>query len=250
MEVGDKLGGVGEGVCGFPRRFSVRKSEPTHLVAKSTGVDLRVEDLLDVHFLVSVDDGDRRRRSDAIWNVVETIAVEERDMEDVVNLHLRWEGETVGGEADLGSDGVGAEVLVIELLCAPPLGDDVARGEPKLVADLEFRSFRDVLVKVLRHSGRCVLEFLAHDLMKDLHAREGLGGRILGFGGVRRHGDVEARMVAVVGEERGLLCRRMYGVVVDVLAEGKERFPVVLLVVAVDAKVLLDRLVDAFRLTV
>ena len=72
-------------------------------------------------------------------------------------------------------------------------------------------------------------------------------GRTKGTG--YRHGD-RARMVAVVCEEGGLAGRCMDGVVVCELSKRKEILPVVLLVVAEGAQVLLEDLVDALGLAV
>ena len=57
-------------------------------------------------------------------------------------------------------------------------------------------------------------------------------------------------MVAVVGEERRLAGRAVGGVVVCEFRGREKLFPVVLLVVAEDAQVLLESLVDALGLAV
>lgn len=57
-------------------------------------------------------------------------------------------------------------------------------------------------------------------------------------------------MVALVSEERGYSSGSVRSIVVCKFSEGKEFRPVVLLVVAVDPKVLFKCLVHAFSLTV
>jgi hypothetical protein len=57
-------------------------------------------------------------------------------------------------------------------------------------------------------------------------------------------------MVAVVGEERSLAGRGVDGVVVSELGAGQELLPIVLLVVAKGAEILLKDLVDTLGLTV
>ena len=57
-------------------------------------------------------------------------------------------------------------------------------------------------------------------------------------------------MIALVGEERRNACSGIGSIVIGELREGEKRSPVVLLVVAVGANVLLEGLIDAFRLSI
>lgn len=62
--------------------------------------------------------------------------------------------------------------------------------------------------------------------------------------------DGDVRMIALVGEERRDTGGRVRSVVVGELREWEKTGPVVLLVVAVDAEILLQGLVDAFSLSI
>ena len=64
------------------------------------------------------------------------------------------------------------------------------------------------------------------------------------------HVDGELGMEAVIGIERGTIDRGLMSVVVCEFCERQEAYPIVLLVVAIDTKVLFDGLVHSFGLTV
>ena len=81
--------------------------------------------------------------------------------------------------------------------------------------------------------------FQAHDI--------GLGG---GGGEVTIRVDGEVGVIALIGEEGGYACGSTRRVVVGEFRKRKEFRPIVLLVVAVDLKVLLECLVGTLGLTI
>ena len=84
--------------------------------------------------------------------------------------------------------------------------------------------------------------------MKFIQVRDvGLGG---GGGEVAIGVDGEVGVIAFIGEEGGYACGSTRLIVVGELRERKEFQPIVLLVVAVDPKVLLECLVDTLGLTI
>jgi hypothetical protein len=62
--------------------------------------------------------------------------------------------------------------------------------------------------------------------------------------------DSDVRVIAFVGKEWGCSRRCAWSIVVSEFSEGKERGPVILLVVAENPEVLLEGLIKSFSLTV
>lgn len=175
-------------------------------------------------------------------------AFEETDVEDRMDLHGRRELESKSRPADLFRDGERAEALVVELVAGSGCLD-VTSEEPHLVAFLEPRGFPDLAVVEIGLGCRGISKVRGKVLVD---VTEGLGqsfdrwvGRLAGVDGGWKRG-----MVAVVGDERCLAGRCVGGVVICEFREREQLLPIVLLVVAEYPQILLQDLVDSFRLAV
>jgi hypothetical protein len=187
---------------------------------------------------------------DTAGDVVVKHRLEERDMEHRVNTHGRRELEAVGGLADLLHNVERAEALVIQLV-ARAGGLDVATEQPHLVTFFEVGGLLPLLVVESSLRGRGVGDVereLGLDVAKPLD--QIVGGRVgrLGVAGV--DGGDGVGMVAAVCKERGLVGRGVNSVVIGELGERKEFLPVVLLVAAEHAQILLEDLVYALCLAI
>src|SRR5882724_3088419 len=126
-------------------------------------------------------------------------------------------------------------------------GSDVLCIEPDCVPDLEWRD---------RQASQCgvdliLLEGTRYLVMKiQMELLEICRDLVSSVRHNRFEGNLELRMEALVGEERGNHGCRVRCVVVCKLGQGKEVNPIVLLVVDVHPKILLQDLVHLFSLAI
>ena len=167
-------------------------------------------------------------------------------MEDWVDPKVRRETETISASANGFDDFEGSEVRIIELLTRT-IGLDVGLSEPNFVAWAELDGVLAMLVRIVLVGCLSLREIRLTELMNLLKLLgEVLGGR----GGHSGDSAGETRVVSEVGEERRDLGGRGSGVVVGKLGHRKELYPVVLVEIDKDSKVLLQNGVDSFCLSI
>ena len=147
----------------------------------------------------------------------------------------------------LSDNGKWSEVFVREF-CGGSVRTEIFGLHVHLVANLEIRSWTSFCV------SRALIAFLSFSHLRSEEFVElvqvGDKGLRCGGGEVAIGIDGEVRMVALVGEERRYSSGSTRSVVVREFGEREEFCPVVLLIVAVNPEVLLERLISAFCLTI
>ena len=183
-----------------------------------------------------------------IGDGVGVVGFEEGDVEDrMKETHSVRELESECMARDFMGDGERTETFVVKLL-GRAFGRDVLSIQPDEVADFEVGSGESATV------GRdLVLGLGDFDLVSAIGVEVGEGfgevvGSRVGDRDIEREGG--ARIITIVGKERGDLSRRVRGIVVGELGDGEEVCPVVLLIVGVHPEVGLQCLVRALGLAV
>jgi hypothetical protein len=167
-------------------------------------------------------------------------------MENRMDSKVRRETETIGAGANGFDDLEGSEVRVIQLL-ARTIGLDVGLFEPNFVAWVELDGVLSMLVRIMFVGCLSLCEIRPTELMNLLK----LLGEVFGSrGGHSGDSAGETRVVPEVGEERRDLGGRGSGVVVGKLGHRKKLYPVVLVEIDKDSKVLFQNGVDSLGLSI
>lgn len=227
-------------------------AKPAYAEAKRTGaeatIDLRGENFGDFELDFVVDNYRRRWILLATRESVGNMRFELRDVENWMYFskvvgELYREGLRTGLSEDLE----GTEKTRSEFTSGLS-GLDVLGVDEDEVVDLEVRRWSSAFVRGFGIPILSVSDLLFERglQLKDVNGEvAGATGRDVALGENRDDG-----VVTLVGEERRNAGRVVRGVVVREFGERKKFGPVVLLIGAVDAKVLLEGLVDALDLTV
>ena len=155
--------------------------------------------------------------------------------------------EFVGERGDFAGNRERAKSTVVKLVRGTG-GFDVTTKEPHKLIRLVLGLFGNTFVVVVGLDLLCMLEFcskfgmdMLETLSKIMSSRDCVSFSDLGF---------ERRMISKVGEEGSLFGGGVLCIVEGELGDWKVVYPVVLLVIDVNAEILLEYLVDALRLAI
>lgn len=211
-------------------------------------VELGVNDLFDLEMLFAVDLYRRWWRDFSTGEGIPEVGFELRNMENWVNLgQIFWKSHLERGSARFSNNLVRTDVRLRELR-SWTLGLDVLGGNEHLIADFDVRMLNAFPVRRFLVSTLCRPDLVPEELVEFVEIDHEVASVCVG--------DVEFRMdgqegiVAFIREERSNACGGVRSVVQREFGKRKECIPIILLVRAVNADVLLDRLVHPFRLTI